>query len=98
MNNNISALIGAILVGIAAFLFGYYKGSKKEDIVIVPPPPIKVECVECDSLQALLDKERQYGDSLTLLLNKPFIDPGNKPGTYKDSSTTVKLDRIIGTR
>lgn len=96
MKNTISALVGAILVGVAAFLFGYYKGSKKEDIVIVPPPPIKVECVECDSLQALLNKERQYGDSLALVLDRPFIDPGNKPGTYKDSSTTVKLDRIIG--
>jgi hypothetical protein len=98
MNNNTYTLIGTILIGIAAFLFGYYKGSKKEDTVIVPPPPINVECIECDSLQALLDRERQYGDSLELLLDKPFTNPENKPGTYKDSSTTVKLDRIIGIR
>jgi len=96
MDKHIYTLIGTVFLCIAAFLFGYYKGSHKEDIIIVPPPPIKVECIECDSLQALLDKERQYGDSLQLLLNEPYTEPKNKPGVYKDSSTTVKLDRIIG--
>jgi hypothetical protein len=99
IDKNLSILIiGVVILCVASFIFGYKVGSDKEEIIIPPFIPIKVECVECDSLQALLNKERQYGDSLSKILNTPFIEPKNKPGVYRDSSTIVKLDRIIGIR
>ena len=97
IDKNLSILIiGVVILCVAAFIFGYKMGSTKEEIIIPPFEPIKVECLECDSLQTLLNKERQYGDSLNKLLKTPFIEPKNKPGTYRDSTTSTKLDRIIG--
>ena len=93
MNNAWYKLLAAVVVLTATFLFGYYKGTQKEKPII---PPTEVECIVCDSLQLLLDKERMYGDSLQKLLDVPYTEPKNKPGTYKDSTTETKLDRIIG--
>jgi hypothetical protein len=96
MDKHIYTLIGTAFLCVAFFIFSYKVGSDKEKIIVPPFIPIKVECIECDSLQTLLNKERQYGDSLSKILNTPFIEPKNKPGTYRDSTTSTKLDRIIG--
>jgi hypothetical protein len=97
IDKNLSILmIGVVILCVASFIFGYKVGSDKEEIIVPPFIPIKVECIECDSLQTLLNKERQHGDSLSKLLKTPFIEPKNKPGVYRDSTTSTKLDRIIG--
>ena len=89
-----------LIAGVILLLLGGFIGWRWKECP-PPPPPVVIQMQgnerAVDSLKALLIEQRLVIDTLVIELSekdgRPYLH-----GTWRDSSRTAKLDRIIGRR